>query len=369
MPAPAFIPGIALSRAFYHEAVRPILDRRFPGLVHSAAILGPGSEVQGFDTARSRDHNWGPRIDLYLRTEDRAAHGKAIVAALSTELPRVFHGYGTHFEPAPDESGTILAADPGEGPLRPYVFLLEVAGTVRHQLGIDVDPDSPPTVRDWLSFPQQRLRALTGGEVFHDGLGTWGPIRERLAWYPEDVWRYLLATGWRLIGQEEPFVGRTAEVADDLGSRVVAARLVRWCMHLALLQGRVYAPYSKWLGTAFVRMENGSPLAQALAAALDAREHREREHALCAAYETLAGRQNALGLCAPVDTHVSSFHDRPFLVIRGEQIGAALEAAIRDPEVRTLPPGVGGVDQFVDSTDVLSHPRRFQTLRGVWEAG
>jgi hypothetical protein len=41
----AFISGLELSRRFYQEAVRPTLDAEFPGLPHSAAVLGRGSEV------------------------------------------------------------------------------------------------------------------------------------------------------------------------------------------------------------------------------------------------------------------------------------------------------------------------------------
>ena len=57
---PPFIPGIELCRRFYWEAVRPVLDTEFPGLPHTAALIGPGSEVLGFDTEMSADHNWGP---------------------------------------------------------------------------------------------------------------------------------------------------------------------------------------------------------------------------------------------------------------------------------------------------------------------
>ncbi len=35
-----FIPGIELARRFYREAVRPVLDAEFPGLPHSAALIG-----------------------------------------------------------------------------------------------------------------------------------------------------------------------------------------------------------------------------------------------------------------------------------------------------------------------------------------
>ncbi len=50
-----FLSGIELSRRFYAEAVAPVV-----GGPHSAALVGPGSEVLGFDRgtrnrARSRD--------------------------------------------------------------------------------------------------------------------------------------------------------------------------------------------------------------------------------------------------------------------------------------------------------------------------
>ena len=68
-----FIPGLELSRLFYAEQVRPLLDASFSGLPHSAALIGWGSDVLGFDTARSTDHNWGPRVQLFLADPQPAA--------------------------------------------------------------------------------------------------------------------------------------------------------------------------------------------------------------------------------------------------------------------------------------------------------
>ena len=62
------------------------------------------------------------------------------------------------------------------------------------------------------------------------------------------MWRYVLACQWKRISQEEAFVGRCGEVGDELGSAVVAARLIRDVMRLVLLIERRYPPYSKWLG-------------------------------------------------------------------------------------------------------------------------
>ena len=51
-----FIPGLELSRQFYFSAVQPILEADFPGLPHTAGLIGFGSDVIGCDTPTSRDH-------------------------------------------------------------------------------------------------------------------------------------------------------------------------------------------------------------------------------------------------------------------------------------------------------------------------
>ena len=49
-------------------------------------------------------------------------------------------------------------------------------------------------------------------------------------------------------------VARCADAGGDLGSRVVAARLVRDIMHPAFLIERQWPPYPKWLGTRFAHL-------------------------------------------------------------------------------------------------------------------
>src|SRR5437868_6814132 len=94
---PPFIPGLQLSEMFFHEAVQPILDRHFPGLVYSAARLDAGSDVLGFDTPHSRDHGWGPKCTLFLGEADFKRCAEDVSSTLSAELPCEIHGYSTHF--------------------------------------------------------------------------------------------------------------------------------------------------------------------------------------------------------------------------------------------------------------------------------
>src|SRR5690606_23064401 len=89
---PAFVPGLVLNGAFYRTVVRPILD--CVGVErHSAALIGYGSDVLGFDTPQSRDHNWGPRLQLFLDEADFDAKAPNLDALLRRHLPPVFLGY------------------------------------------------------------------------------------------------------------------------------------------------------------------------------------------------------------------------------------------------------------------------------------
>src|SRR5512136_1998519 len=87
-----FIPGLQLSKFLYEEAVRPILERHFPELLYSAALIGTGSEVLGFDTPQSMDHDWGPRLMLFLAEADIDTYRPRIEQALARELPPSIHG-------------------------------------------------------------------------------------------------------------------------------------------------------------------------------------------------------------------------------------------------------------------------------------
>ena len=168
-----------------------------------------------------------------------------------------------------------------------------LGGWLTRLLGFD--PRDGVTLLDWLATPTQRLAEFTTGQVFHDDPGELTRARHTLAWYPDDVWRYVLACQWQRVDQEEPFPGRCAEAGDELGSLVVTARLARDLMRLCLLMHRRYPPYSKWLGTAFTRLPGHAGLAADLTAAISASGYQERERHLTRAYQAVAERHNRSG--------------------------------------------------------------------------
>jgi hypothetical protein len=163
-----------------------------------------------------------------------------------------------------------------------------------------------------------------------------------------------MAGQWQRISQEEAFPGRCAEAGDDLGSAVVTARLARDLMRLALLMGRSYPPYSKWLGSAFARLPEAAALGPCLRAAVAATGWPVRGQHLSRAYRLVAVRHNELGVTRPLDPDTRPFFDRPFQVLGAGRFAEALRAEITDPEIRARPP-FGAVDGFIDSSDALGH--------------
>ncbi len=363
---PDFIPGLQLSEAFYREAVAPILAREFPGLVHSAARIGTGSDVLGFDTVRSTDHEWGSRLLLFLAESDAATHGAAIAEALRHMLPREIRGYPTNFGPT-HEAGVRVLQPVETGPVEHKVEVTTLSRFLQERLGITSAQELD--VLDWLTFSEQALLEVTTGALFHDGLGTLSETRALLAYYPHDVWLHLLAAQWVRISQQEPFVGRTGEVGDELGSALIAADLVRDVMRLGFLMERRYAPYSKWFGSAFAKLTCAAQLTPHLDAALAARRWHDRQQHLVQAYQIIATMHNDLGISRPLVTQASQFHGRPFLVIQAGEFADAIRERIRDERVRNLPESVGSIDQFVDSTDVLSNAALRRQATAIYGGG
>ena len=363
-----FIPGLELSRLFYFEAVKPILYETTPSLRYAAALIGSGSEVLGFDTEMSTDHHWGPRVMIFLEQEDHQLHSKAIDENLRNSLPTEFHGYPTNFtQPDPADNNVQLLRKTDCGPINHRVDLLTIRGFFLDYLNFDIEQSIETT--DWLTFPEQKLLTVTAGAVYYDEVGL-EAVRARFGYYPHDVWLYLLASGWTRVGQEEHLMGRSGIVNDEIGSAIIGSRLVRDLMRLCFLMERRYAPYPKWFGKAFSNLTCSDDLTPILRRVLQAGSWQDRERHLVAAYKHVAAMHNRLGITKPLPEIVSNFFERPFRVMHPDRSFVdALCASITDPLVKKVAVKslIGSIDQFSDSTDLLSDPHWRTSLKRLYE--
>ncbi|MCP4426777.1 MAG: DUF4037 domain-containing protein [Chloroflexi bacterium] len=360
---PEFIPGLKLNELFYFEVVKPILAAEFPSLVYSAARLGTGSDVLGYDDEISTDHDWGLRFQLFLSEEDEARWETAVAQTLAHQLPVSFRGYSTHFD-ATDEEGVSRLEPIASGPVNHRITTTTIRRFFHERMRFD--PFAEPSVYDWLTFAQQHLLEVTRGAVFHDGLGDLEPIRDKLAYFPHDVWLYLLAAQWARIGQEEHFMGRAGDAGDELGSQLLAARLVHDIMLLCFLMERQYAPYPKWFGAAASRLECAPRLMPILQRVLTAATWQEREIPLCEAFKLAAKKHNQLGITEALDTAVSHFHGRPYKVIHADRFVTAIKNVIADETVKAIPTNIGSIDQFSHSADLREQARLHRRLATLY---
>lgn len=364
-----FVNGLELSRAFFAQVVGPILARCFPGLTYSAGLLGSGSEVMGFDDPVSTDHHWGPRVMLFLSTADHRDLVNSIDTLLAKELPYRFMCYSTNFSPPKTEDGdqgTQLLVDIDAGPVNHRIEILTLDGFMRAYLGIVAD--QPMRAADWLSLPQQKLLSFTGGALFRDDLHLQA-ARDRLRYYPHELWLYMLACGWSRIGQDEHLAPRAGAVDDELGSALIGGRLARSIMQLCFLLERRYAPYPKWFGSAFAELDCADELAPILLAVQRSVNWRDRQRHLCAALRILNRLYNALRLTATIQPALQEFHGRGFCVSNAWRYIEALLAQIRDPEVKAIADRtfIGSIDQFSDNSDMREAAPLREKVAGLYQ--
>ncbi|QHW29932.1 DUF4037 domain-containing protein [Paenibacillus rhizovicinus] len=337
--------GVQLSQQFHDNYIVPRLSSALPALAYASALIGPGSEVLGFDTPMSRDHDWGPRVLLFVREADFSQR-EAIFEALHRAAPAAFYGFPLQVD---------------------QTIVTTVSAYFNRRLGrspAEWFEELEPL--DWLTIPSQTLAELTGGTVFRDDLGELTRARNHLRFYPQDIWLSLMAAIWNRIGQEEHLMPRAGFAGDELGAALIASRLVRDIMSLCFLIERRYAPYAKWFGTAFRQLACAKELLPVLIAEHTAEDWREREQALAAAYQIVARMHNELQLTEPIEAKVTLFFDRPFTVIRGDRFAEALVSKIEDSSLRKLAAfKFGGIDQISDNTDFRAVHERLQSSSGM----
>jgi len=354
---PEFIHGLVLSRLFYKKVVKSVLESDFPELKHSAALIGPGSEVLGFDDRTSTDHDWGPRLFLFISEEDKKYRGK-ILDVLEAKLPDRFLGFLIRFNRPDSNIWTSLVGEGAEH----RVTVHTIRSFFETYLGIN--PYKELTFLDWLILPEQKILSITEGNVFHDGLGELSRIRKKFSYYPKDVWLYLLASQWRKISEEEAFMARCGDIGDEVGSEIIAAGQVKKIMKLCFLMGKKYIPYSKWFGKSFSELKISKRLKPLFKKIMRARSWKEREKHLSRVYEIIARKHNSLKITRHMRTKVSKYYSRPYLVIHAAGFAEEIRKSIEDEKIRDMEL-IGSADQFVECSEILENPKLYKKLKRV----
>ena len=151
------------------------------------------------------------------------------------------------------------------------------------------------------------------------------------------------------------------------GVKIVTARICRDIMRLCFLMERRFAPYDKWLGTAFTRLACAPRVSPCLDTVLLGTAWPIMEESLAVLYKTMAELHNALGVTGPLDPAPRDHFGRPYAVIRAERFANALLRLVESPALRRVTVRMGGIDQFIDCTDYIDSVRMYGPTRRLYE--
>jgi len=357
-----FIKGLDLSESFFNECALPLLQKHYPDLRYTAALIGWGSDVLGYDDAASTDHCWGPRFMLYLRDEDDCMK-REIYDMFAENLPHEHRGFSTHFTSDGHEDGVRGMNLFTEGKLKPFI---EIVALEEYVGGWHIGISDLANISDldWLTLSEHRLLGITSGKIFKDDLG----LKERLEhirFYPENIRLYLIASNWRLISKEEAFVKRCANVGDEIGSALICGRIAERLMRLAFLYCKKYAPYSKWFGTAFSRLPISDDLKNALLKAVTASDIETRENEIIRAQLLTVDLHNKTGITEFIDVEIDDdFLRRGIKSIHAYKIANTVQAKLKGTGLEKYPliGSFNGVAEMNDLWDFLPLMRKAKAI-------
>ena len=242
--------GLELSRSFFEEVGRPMLETQFPELLPflAAGLFGSGSECFGYDDAVSQDHDFEPGFCIFLPGEDVISRRDAFLLERAyAKLPRDFHGF--------ERSLISPVGGSRHGVLRTGEFFQRMVGS----------SDGNPDQLQWLSLPEQALAEATNGEVFFDNFGEVTYIRENLQYFPEDIRRKRLAGHLLLMAQAGQYnYARCLKHGEPAVAQLAAVEFVKNTLSVLFLLNRRYRPYYKWVFRALRALPKGSDYAALL---------------------------------------------------------------------------------------------------------
>ena len=305
--------GLELSRAFYEQHGKPMLEEAFPELLSQIAVglFGSGSECFGYDDLTSRDHDFEPGFLILLPGEELVDRRQEFLLERAyARLPKRFEGF--------ERQRLLPVGGARHGVFRTAEFFEKKVGA----------PSGVLDWRQWLSIPEQALAEATNGELFYDGRGEVTEIRQRLGTFPEAIRRKRLAGHLLLMAQSGPYnYTRCLRHGETGAAQLAAGEFVRSGMSVCFLLAGRYQPYYKWSFRALRELDDFSDYAAAFESLLstgntdsEAAEKTETIERIC--------REIGAAVCARILPGQT--------VSETEALAYAVNDSIREPEIRNL---------------------------------
>lgn len=224
--------GIEISKAYFEEYGRPMLEKDFSDILPYLCVgmVGSGSDCYGFDDEISRDHDFEPGFCIFIPNEDVVDRRKEFLLERAyAKLPKEFMGL--------KRSLVSPVGGRRNGVIRISDFYLNKIGSA----------DGKLSVLDWLTISESYLFEATNGEIFFDNYGEFSEIRNRIMNMPEDIRLKKLAGNMLLMAQSGQYnYGRCLSHGETGAAQLAVIEFINAAMKTVFLLNKKYMPYYKW---------------------------------------------------------------------------------------------------------------------------
>ncbi len=292
--------GLELSKGFYEEYGKPMLEKNFPQVMPFIAVgfTGAGSEHFGFDDGISRDHDFEPGFCIFLPDEETVDRRTAFLLERAyAKLPKEFNGVKRlSLSPVGGNRSGVFRTDD---------FFISAIGS----------SDGFLTTDGWLHIPDYSLAQAVNGEIFFDEYGEVTSIRQRLLNMPEDVKLKRLAGNLLIMAQAGQYnYTRCLNHGEPEAAQFACNEFVSSAMKCVFLLRGKYMPFYKWSFRALRLLENSEKYSEMLSQLLLGSNSFEKadiiekvsENIIC----ELKEKELTQAICSDLEKHAYSVNDR-----------------------------------------------------------
>lgn len=254
--------GLELSKEFYEEYGKPMLENNFADLLPFLAIgfVGKGSEHFGFDDEISRDHDFEPGFCIFLPDESIVdIRQEFLLERAYSKLPKEYKGI-KRLKMSPVGGNR-------NGVIRTAKFYEDAVGS----------PNGNLSTEGWLYIPDYALAEATNGEIYFDEYGEFSKIRENLMNMPQDVKLKRLAGNILIMAQSGQYnFSRCLKHNEPEASQLACVEFVNSAMKTIFLLNNKYMPFYKWSFRALKQIESDFDFVGKLSFLLLSDNHNEK---------------------------------------------------------------------------------------------
>ncbi len=242
--------GLELSKKYYEEYGKPMLQEQFSEIEHFIAVglVGSGSDCYGYDDDISHDHDFEPGFCLFLPDENIIDEKTFFnLERAYSKLPKEFCGY--------KRSLVKPVGGSRNGVFRTKDFYNKKIGS----------PDGELTYEQWFSLPDYALAEATNGEIFKDDFGEFTEIRNKLKNMPDDILLKKLAGNLLIMAQSGQYnYPRILNRGETASAQLSLFEFSNAAMKCYFLINGKYMPYYKWQFRALRNLPYGQFIADSL---------------------------------------------------------------------------------------------------------